>query len=162
MTSTIDGDTSRARVLERATIALQAYQTEGTWQAAADAAGFSSKGAAYRAAMNLLSRRADTTIVELRAEANERHAKKIAMLEDVIFDLDADLGDRLRAVAEHTRAEARHARFNGLDAPMQVQVSSGAINRLQDVLADATATVMGLVVESHDLPDPDGTEGQDE
>lgn len=158
MTITTDGDRNPTNVIDRANTALEAWREHGNWDKAAEVAGYTNRGSAYRAAMKLLSRRTDATIAELRKEANERHAQKIAMLEGVIYDLDATLGDRLRAVAEHTRAEARHARFNGLDAPMQVQVSSGAVNRLQDVLADATATVMGLVTESRDLPADDGQE----
>jgi hypothetical protein len=158
VTTTVDGDTNGARVLDRAQQALEAYRVHGTWDKAAEVAGYTNRGSAYRAAMVLLSRRVDVTASLLREEANARHAQKLAMLEDVIYDLDRPLPDRLRAVDAHTKAEARHARLNGLDAPLQVALSAGVSADLDDALAEAEElfqVVAGEVTARTDEPAED-------
>lgn len=152
----IDGDTNTATVLDRAATALQAYRDHGTWEKAAEVAGYTNRGSAYRAAMKLLGRRVDSTAAELRAEANARTAERLAMLHDLATDLDKSDEVRLRAHAELTRLEARHARLNGLDAPLQVALSAGVAAELDDALAEAEAflgeTVAGVVTSSRDEP----------
>lgn len=147
-TTQIHGDHAAPTVMDRAHTALQAWREHGNWDKAAEVAGYTNRGSAYRAAMKVLAKRTDETIHALRVEANQRHAEKIAVLEEVMYDLDAPMEHRLRAVAEHTRAEARHARLNGLDAPMQVMLSSGSEARLNDVLAEATELITGMVADS--------------
>lgn len=159
MPTDIAGDTNTATVLDRATTALEAYLTHNSWTLAAQAAGYTNKGSAYRAAMRLLGQRADATAAELRRKANQRHAEKIAMLEDIIYDLDAPMADRLKAVDAHTRAEVRHAALNGLDAPKQVQVSAGVMAEMEQAFGELRLVVMGDVVDSEDSPGMDALEG---
>lgn len=136
MTSTMDGDTDTTRTLVRAQVALDAYLDGSNWDQAAEVAGYSHRSGAYRAVMRLLGSQVSESAATLREEHNARHAAKIAMLEDVIYDLERPLADRLRAVDAHTRAEARHARLNGLDAPVQVAISAGVQAELADALAE--------------------------
>lgn len=155
-TTPIDGDRDKARTLERAVLALEAHRDGETWATAADRAGYTDKGTAYRAVMRLLGQRADVAATELRADANGRHAAKVVMLEDVMYDLDRPMMERLRAADVHTRVEARHARLNGLDAPVQVQISAGVQAELSDALAELAEVVMGQVEGTPtDEPVPD-------
>jgi hypothetical protein len=154
----MDGDRDSARRDHRAITALEAHRDGETWQVAAERAGFTTRGAAYRSVMRLLARRADAAANELRAEASARHAGKIAMLEDVIYDLDKPLRDRLLAVDAHTRAEARFARLMGLDAPVQVAISAGVQADLADALAEL-GEVLGEVVPGEVTASDDDGEG---
>lgn len=151
-TTPTHGDTDSARVLDRAVKALEAYQEGKTWDEAATAAGYTNRGTAYRSVMRLLGKRADAAAATLRAEANERHGAKIAMLEDIMFDLEQPEMVRLRAADAHTRAEARHARLNGMDAPVQVALSAGVSAALHDALADLEQVVQGDVTAVTDEP----------
>ena len=141
MTS-IARDTDPVRVEARALAAIEARRDGKTWTEAAQAAGFTNKGSAYRAAMTHLKRNLAATAGELRAQADARHAAKISALEDIIFDLDADVMARLRAVDAHTRAEARHAALHGLDfkdemAAARVMLEAQRVAMVTTALADA-------------------------
>lgn len=153
MTTTAHGDTSTAGFTDRAETALEAYRTHGTWQKAAELSGYTNKGSAYRAAMKLLGRRVDATVTQLRADANARTAERMAVLTEMVYDLDLSPETRLRAHAEFTRLEARHARLNGMDAPIQVAISAGVAADLADALAEAEAVLLrGEVLEVRDEP----------
>lgn len=143
--TTIHGDTDTARRDNRALAVLEARANHATWQEAAEAGGFTNKGAAYRAAMTHLRRNLASTVGELRAEADKRHAAKMAVLEDIIYDPDADVMARLRAVDAHTRAEARHAALHGLDfkdemAAARVMLEAQRVKIVQDAIVDAMDT----------------------
>lgn len=150
----LQGDNDTARTLVRAQTALDSYLDQGSWEEAATAAGYTNRGTAYRSVMRLLGNQVSESAAKLREESNARHASKIAMLEDVIYDLERPLLERLRAVDAHTRAEARHARLNGLDAPVQVAISAGVQAELADALAELE-DVLELTEQ------PDGTYAQD-
>lgn len=155
------GDTNPTRRDDRAAAALDAYREHGTWAKAAEVAGYTNKGSAYRAAMKLLGRRVDATVAQLREEANARTAERMAVLSEMVYDLDLSPETRLRAHAEFTRLEARHARLNGMDAPIQVALSAGVAADLEDALAEAEAVLMpGEVLAVHDEPIQGGDDGE--
>lgn len=152
MTS-IDGDRDAARVLQRRTEAASLKLQGLTWAQIAEQTGYASAGSAYTAVMPWLRRQADETITDLRDVTNARLERVMAALYP-----KAIAGD-VKAAAEFRRYVADFRRHNGLDAPVQVQISTGAAARLQDVLANAEQVVLGLVVESsHDLDDPPALE----
>lgn len=147
MTSPIDGDHDQARVVARVAEAA-ALKLQGlTWAQVAEQTQYASAGSAYSAVMPWLRRQAEETITDLRDLTNAR-------LERVMVALypKAISGD-LKAAAEYRRYLADFRRHNGLDAPLQVQISSGVEARLADVLADASKVVLGLVTESRELDD---------
>lgn len=139
MTTAMDGDNDAARVLQRRTEAA-AMKIQGlTWQQIADQLGYASSGSAYTAVMPWLRRQAEETIADLRDLTNAR-------LERVMTALypKAIAGD-VKAAAEFRRYLADFRRHNGLDAPVQVQISTGAEARIQSALADARSVILGLV-----------------
>lgn len=141
-TTDIARDNDPQRAEERALAVLAARKNHATWAEAAEQAGFTHKGSAYRAAMTYLRRNLASTVTELRAEADQRHAAKLAVLEDIIYDVDADLNARLRAVDAHTRVEARHAALHGLDfrdemAAARVMLEAQRVQMVTTALADA-------------------------
>lgn len=144
--SDIDGDRDAARVLLRRTEAASLKLQGLTWAQIAEQTGYSSAGSAYTAVMPWLRRQADETITDLRDITNARLERVMAALYP-----KAIAGD-VKAAAEFRRYVADFRRHNGLDAPVQVQISTGAAARLQDVLANAEQVVLGLVESSTDLP----------
>lgn len=150
-TSAIDGSRDQAaleaRVRDAAALRLQGL----TWDRVAQESGYASRGSAHQAVMRYLRDQREETIAELRDLTNARLERVMAALYP-----KAIAGD-VAAAGEFRRYLADFRRHNGLDAPIQVQVSSGAEARLRDVLADARATVMGLVVDSSLLPDEQET-----
>lgn len=160
-TTAIDGDTDTARHTQRVQAALDAYNDGKGWEGAAAAAGYTNRGTAYAAVMRSLGREVSESVATLRAEANARHASKIAVLEDVIYDLEQPLDRRLRALDVHTRAEARHAALNGLNAPVQIALSVGAAAMMADALSELETIVMGSVTARSDDLDPGDEDGTD-
>lgn len=148
--TTIDGNRDRLALTERVATALDARHEGKSWAEAAIAAGYSSKGACWNAVMEYMGRRVEASVSEFRAEANQRTAKRMAMLNDMVTDFDLPPEVRLRAHSEFTRLEARHARLNGMDAPIQVALSAGVVAELHDALEDARALIEGEVLEVHD------------
>lgn len=146
MTQQFDGDTDPGRVLARRTEAASLRLQGLTWEQIAERLGYADRGSAYNAVMPWLRRQAEETVNDLRDLTNAR-------LERVMVALwpKAIAGD-LKAAAEYRRYLADYRRHNGLDAPLQVQISSGVEARLADVLNDATQVVMGLVTASEELP----------
>lgn len=139
--ATLNGDKDTTRAALRASQALAAYGEHGSWDKAAEIAGYTNRGSAYRAAMTLVRRTASTNVNTLRTEADRRHQAKLSVLEDIIFDLDADLMARLRAVDAHTRAEARHAALHGLDfkdemAAARVMLEAQRVQMVTTALVD--------------------------
>lgn len=144
----IDGSRDQAALAQRLQLAIDKRNEGSTWTEVAEAAGYATKGAAFNAVMGHLRGQVADGVTAMREQANQRHAAKIAMLEDVMYDLDATWADRVRAAAEHTRAEARHARLNGMDAPIQVAISAGVQAELADALGE-----LEEVLRLHEQPD---------
>lgn len=135
----IDGSTDQA-ALEARIAAAAALRLQGlSWDRVATEAGYASRGAAYNAVMRYLRDQRSETITELRDLTNARLERVIAALWP-----KAIAGD-VAAAAEVRRYIADFRRHNGLDAPMQVQISSGAEARLTDALQDARSLLTGLL-----------------
>lgn len=156
-TTAIDGSRDQAALQVRLQTALDARAEGKTWEEAATAAGYSNRGACWNAVMAHLRSQTAGTVAELREQANGRTAAKLAFLEDVINDPDVPLEVRLRAADVHTRAEARHARLNGMDAPLQVALSAGVQAELEDALNEVESVIRGEVEAVTD--EPIGDEG---
>ena len=142
MTTAINGDHDTGNTHTRVLAVLDARNNGCSWTEAAQRAGYTNKGSAYRAAMTYLKRNLASTVSELRAQQDQRHAAKIAVLEDIILDPEADIMARLRAVDAHTRAEARHAALHGLDfrdemAAARVMLEAQRVAMVTTALADA-------------------------
>lgn len=144
----IDGSRDQAALATRVQTALAARREGKTWQQVADACGYTNRGAAYNAVMGHLRGQLAANVGAMREDANARHAAKIAMLEDVMYDVDAPLADRLRAADAHTRAEVQNARLNGTNAPVQVAISAGVKAELADALGE-----LEEVLRLHEQPD---------
>lgn len=156
----IDGSRDQHALATRVEAATAARLEGKTWEEVARLVGYASKGAAYTAVMQYQRRLTAATAAAFREEANARTAERMAMLADVLNDLDVSLELRLRAHAEFTRLEARHARLNGADAPIQVALSAGVAAELEDALAEVESVIRGEVESVTDEPIGDeGSEG---
>lgn len=144
MTTELDGDNDTSRVALRRTRAAEMRLAHKTWKEIADELGYASGGAAYSALMPHIRKQAEETIAELRDLTNARLERVMAVLLPL-----AEAGN-IPAAHQYRRYLADFRRHNGLDAPVQIQVSTGAAARLDDVLADATKVVLGLVEATDD------------
>jgi hypothetical protein len=142
MTTPIDGQRDQLALADRVHTALDARRSGKTWAQAAELAGYSNRGACWNAVMGYISRQVTDNVIQLRQEANERTARRLLALEDMALDDELPADVRLRAHAELTRLEARHARLNGTDAPVQVALTAGVAAELSDMLAEAEAVLV--------------------
>lgn len=147
-----DGDRDNARLVTRVQLAAERRLMGMTWQQVADFVGYASKGAAYTAVMGYLRRQADETISALRDQESARYDRAAAALWAKVLGGDA------RAQDTWLRNRASFRALHGLNAPLQVTLSSGAQAALADALGDAEAMVMGLVTARVDEPIPDDEE----
>lgn len=149
----IDGDRDQARVANRVRLAAELRLKGHTWARVAELVGYASPGAAHNAVMPYVRAQRDETITELRDLTNARLERGMQALWPRFIRGD------LPAMREYRKLLADFRRHNGLDAPVQVQVSSGAESRLADALNDATQVILGMVTESHTEPaDPPALE----
>ena len=74
MTTAINGDHDTGNTHTRVLAVLDARNNGCSWTEAAQRAGYTNKGSAYRAAMTYLKRNLAATAGELRAQADARHA----------------------------------------------------------------------------------------
>lgn len=115
--------------------------------------GYSDRSAARQALLRVLDRYTSEKATHLRAIENERYEMDQRALRLIIGDASKSDGTRIKAIDARTRAAARHARLNGLDAPLQVALSAGVAADLADALAEAESVlVRGEVLDSHDEP----------
>lgn len=110
-------------------------------------AGYANKSAARQAVLRALDRWEESSVAELRQTENARLDRAQAAIWEKVVSGD------LQAVDTLVRLSARRARMNGLDAPQQVSITSGAQAALHDALADLRHVVLGEVVD-------DGLPGQ--
>lgn len=141
-----------ARAHARRTQAVRLRMQGATYEQIAETAGYSDRSAARQAVVRALARYEVESVTELRTLENARLDADELALRTIIADPQAPAAHRIAAVNARTRLSGRRASLNGLDAPMQLQISSGAAARLQDVLANAEQVVLGLVESSTDLP----------
>lgn len=148
------GDSGHDTAADRATaIRLLTLRTAGmTYEQIAEEVGYSDRGTARHALMRALDRHEAESVTQLRAIENMRLDSDERVLRSIISSTSQPVADRLRAIDARTRLSARRARMNGLDAPQQLQVTSGAQAALHDALADLRTVVLGEVLDSHDEP----------
>lgn len=147
------GDRDRARVLTRIQAAAADRLMGLPWQQVADRNGYASRGAVYSAVIGYLRRQTDETISALRDQESARYDRAAASLWAKVLGGDA------RAQDTWLRNRAAFRALHGLNAPVQVTLSSGAQAALADALGDAEAMVMGLVTARVDEPVPDDQPG---
>lgn len=151
--SHIDGDRDQARVLTRIQAAAADRLMRMTWQQVADRNGYSSKGAAATAVLGYMRRLTTETVAALRDQESAGLDRAAAALWPKVLNGDA------RAQDTWLRNRARYAALNGLNAPVQVTLSSGAQAALTDALADLEGLLVpGHVLASSDEPYPEAEE----
>lgn len=145
------GDPGHDQALELATGAkLLADRALGfTYAQLAQRHGYADASGARQALLRALKRHEADNAQHLRAIENERYELDQAALRAIIGS-GAPAAHRIRAVDARTRAAARHARLNGLDAPVQVAISAGVQADLADALAELGEVVLGSVVDVTD------------
>ena len=138
-----------------------------TYDQIAQQMGYSSKSAPRQLLLRWLQSEPAENVNELRLLENERLDLGLqAVLPLVTMPIEGTPGlpenartidprVKLRAVDSLVRLSARRSRLNGLDAPLQVAISTGATAELDDALALLESAVQrmvipGEVVESHD------------
>lgn len=115
--------------------------------------GYADGSGARMALLRALDRHEAENANQLRALENEAYLADQRTIRAIIGDTTQPPLTRLRAIDTRTRAAARHARLNGLDAPVQVQLSAGIAADLEDALRELEeAVVPGEVTDSHDEP----------
>lgn len=144
------GDRDQTRVLTRIGAASADRLMGMTWQQVADRNGYSSKGAACSAVLGYLRRRTDETTNALRDQESARLDRAAAALWAKVLAGDA------RAQDTWLRNRASFRALHGLNAPLQVTLSSGAEAALHDALTDLETVVQevvaGTVLDSVDVP----------
>ena len=148
---------------ERATgVRLLTLRAQGlSYEAIALETGYSDASGARNALLRALDRHEVERADDLRAVENARYDASERALRMILARAGKPNGpkdaDVIRAVDSLTRLSARRARLNGLDRPVQVEVSTGAAARVADALAQVTNVVQGMVVE----PDRDDDQETD-
>lgn len=141
--STRQGDPDQA--LDRANaIRLLTLRTQGlTYDQIAAEAGYSDHGAARNALMRALNRHEAENVSQLRTLENLRMDADERQLRAIISDTTQKPAMRIRAIDARTRLSARRARLNGLDAPQQLVVTSGAVAQATDALSALQELLLG-------------------
>jgi len=142
----IDGDRDRARYVTRVAHAANLRLMGLPWQRVADEAGYASRGAAFTSVMGYLRRQADESVAELREQESARLDRAAAAIYNKVLQGDA------RAQDTWLRNRASYRLLNGLNAPVQVALSSGAQAAMYDALSEVEALVMGQVLDRKDDP----------
>lgn len=127
-----------------------------TYEQMAQEAGYADGSGARQALLRALDRHEAENATQLRHVENLRMDADERVLRTIIGDSAAKPTDRIRAIDSRTRLSARRARLNGLDAPVQVQLSAGIAADLEDALRELEeAVVPGEVTDVHDDTGPD-------
>jgi hypothetical protein len=142
----IHGDRDGARVLTRIEAAAADRLMGMTWEQVARRNGYASRGAVCGSVLAYLRRQTNETIGALRDQETARLDRAAAALWPKVLQGDA------RAQDTWLRNRASFRALHGLNAPLQVTLSSGAQAALADALGDAEAIVMGLVTARSDEP----------
>lgn len=129
-----------------------------TYEQIAQTVGYSDKSTARQVVLRSLTRLEAESVVELRALENARLDADELVLRSIIQDPTARVPDRLRAIETRTRLSARRARMNGLDAPLQVELSAGVRADLEDAISEAEAALSSVVGEVLNVSDEPGVD----
>jgi hypothetical protein len=149
----------QAMLRDREAKALRLRRLGGTYDQIAREMGFADASGARQLIMRALDRVVAEGVVQLRSLENQRLDVTTSVLMGIATDAGKSSMERIRAVEAHTRVSARRSRLNGLDAPMQVQVTGGALSALDDALKLLEDVVMhdvipGEVVKQDDDAEP--------
>lgn len=137
--------TSAARRSRAVTLRLMGF----SYDEVAQQCGYTDRSTARKTVMRALDKYEAARVGEMRIEENARLDRAQAAIWPAVMKGDT------KAVDTYLRLSARRARMNGLDAPQQVAVTTGAQAALQDALADLRTVVLGEVLESVEVPDDD-------
>lgn len=114
-----------------------------TYEELAQRHGYADGSGARQALLRALEARVSENAAHLRAIENDRYELDQRRLRLIIGDPDAKPRDVIAAISVRTNAAARHARLNGLDAPVQVAISAGVASDLSDALVEIETLVLG-------------------
>jgi hypothetical protein len=123
-----------------------------TYAQIADEMGYSDASGARQALMRALDRHEAENAAQLRTLENLALDRDERALAAIIGDTTKPGHERIRAIDARTRLSARRSRLNGLDAPLQVQLSAGVQAELTDALGEV-GDLLNLVRR------PDGSYG---
>lgn len=151
-TSSIDGVRDVALVLSRVARAAELRLQRYTWQQIADECGYAGKGAACNAVLTYLRKHAHENATALREVENLKLDDDEVELLALRDDTEQEPRVRIRAIEARLRLSARRSRMNGLDAPVQVQLSAGVAAELEDALSEWEDAVAGEVTAVHEEP----------
>lgn len=149
------GDRGHDQALDRASGAnlLRLRMMGMTYEQMATEAGYADGSGARQALLRALDRHEAENALQLRSLENLRLDGDERVLRTIIGDTTAPHAARIRAIDARTRLSARRARMNGLDAPVQVQLSAGIEADLHDALRELEeAIVPGEVTDITDEP----------
>lgn len=154
------GDHGHDQALDRANGAklLRLRAARMTYEQMATELGYADGSGARQALMRALDRHEAENARQLRDLENMALDSDERVLRTIIGDTTAGHAARIRAIDARTRLSARRARLNGIDAPVQVQLSAGVAADLADALRELDETygyVPGEVLASTDEA-PDG------
>lgn len=133
----------QALTLARAAALMRDRANSLTYAEMAERHGYADPSGARQALLRALERREADNARHLRTIENDRYELDQRALRAIIVDPQATAATRIRAIDARTRSAARHARLNGLDAPVQVAISAGVAADLADALAEVEQVIMG-------------------
>jgi hypothetical protein len=111
--------------------------------------GYADRSSCRRAILNAMNHVLAEDITTMRAIENARYDHLHSRFWPLAIGIDPDTGDdiddgpNVQAAKMVLDISARRARLNGLDAPQQVTISSGAAAELADALGALHEVVMG-------------------
>lgn len=152
--SDLQGDAGHDDALEvaRGARLLRLRAARLTYAQMAEQEGYANAGNARRALGRALARHEAENVVELRAIENEALDQDERVIRQIILNVEAPDATRLRAIDTRTRLSARRSRLNGMDAPLQVEVSAGVQQQLAAALDSVREVIYGQVTDVTDEP----------
>ena len=148
----LHGDTDPTRRDHRIQQGIKLRDHGYTWQQIADELGYATRASAFTAIVGHLRVRLDKNVTEFRAHQRlEIQAAKEAIWDKVMA------GDP-QAILSAVRLWQREANLLGLDAPKQVQVSTGLLSEMEQAFGELRLVVMGEAEDVTEHPETDALE----
>lgn len=119
-----------------------------TYEQIAEQAGYSDPATARHALMRALDRHEAENVAQLRTLENIAYDSDQRALRSIISDPETKPDIRIAAINARTRSAARHARLNGLDAPVRLAVTSPTQLELMQAMEEFREVVLGEVVDA--------------
>lgn len=157
--STGHGDTDLSRAAARRTRAVRLRIAGATYEQIARECGYIDRSSARKAVVRALERLEVESVTELRTLENARLDADEVVLRRLIADSTQPATTRIRAIDSRLRLSAARRRLNGLDAPLQVQISAGVAADLDDALAEAAAVIGEVLGVTEEPVTPEMLEG---